>query len=139
MQPYVSLIVSVVVVTFLGALMAAAQRGKPTAKAGSLVFRHSILLRGFAVLAAFGTPRTTLAWSVVWQTAVPVVLGLALAVAGGTGLGVVLQRMVGAPVSFDWAGTAALAAAGGALILAVTACSLPALWRMMRPEGLRSE
>lgn len=95
--------------------------------------------RLLAVLAAFGTPRTTLAWSVVWQTAVPVVLGLALAVAGGTGLGVVLQRMVGAPVSFDWAGTAALAAAGGALILAVTACSLPALWRMMRPEGLRSE
>ena len=38
--------------------------------------------RLLAVLAAFGTRRATLGWSVLYQTAVPVALGLALAVRG---------------------------------------------------------
>lgn len=36
--------------------------------------------RLLSVLVAFGTRRATLGWSVLWQTAVPVVLGLAVAV-----------------------------------------------------------
>ncbi|WP_156204980.1 FtsX-like permease family protein [Streptomyces lycii] len=95
--------------------------------------------RLLSVLVAFGTRRTTLAWSVLWQTAVPVVLGLALAVAGGLGLGVLLLKMVGTPLAVDWGNLAAMAGIGGGVILLVTALSLPPLWRMMRPEGLRTE
>ncbi|MFD5181477.1 FtsX-like permease family protein [Streptomyces sp. NPDC058372] len=43
--------------------------------------------RVLAALAAFGTRRRTPAWSVLWRTAIPVTLGIALAVGGGLGLG----------------------------------------------------
>lgn len=52
-------------------------------------------------LVAFGTRRSTLSWSVLWQTAIPIALGLVLAVAGGLGLGVVLLKMGGQRVQ-DW-------------------------------------
>ncbi|MFE2379617.1 FtsX-like permease family protein, partial [Streptomyces sp. NPDC059398] len=91
-----------------------------------------------SVLVAFGTRRPTLGWSVLWQTAVPVVTGLALAAAGGLGLGAALLRLVGKPVT-DWWAFVPLAGAGGGLILFVTLLSLPPLWRLMRPDGLRTE
>ncbi|MEW2195444.1 FtsX-like permease family protein [Streptomyces microflavus] len=94
--------------------------------------------RLLSVLVAFGTRRTTLGWSVLWQTAVPMVLGLTVAVTGGLGLGTVLARMTGKSVS-DWWLFVPLAGAGAALILLVTALSLPSLWRLMRPDGLRTE
>ncbi|MFF7252329.1 FtsX-like permease family protein [Streptomyces microflavus] len=94
--------------------------------------------RLLSVLVAFGTRRTTLGWSVLWQTAVPMALGLTVAVAGGLGLGAVLARMTGKSVS-DWWLFLPLAGAGAALILLVTALSLPSLWRLMRPDGLRTE
>ncbi|MFJ7056918.1 ABC transporter permease [Streptomyces microflavus] len=94
--------------------------------------------RLLSVLVAFGTRRTTLGWSVLWQTAVPVVLGLAVAVAGGLGLGATLAWMTEKSVS-DWWLFLPLTGAGAALILLVTALSLPSLWRLMRPDGLRTE
>ncbi|WP_370414670.1 FtsX-like permease family protein [Streptomyces fradiae] len=89
-------------------------------------------------LVAFGTRRSTLGWSVLWQTAVPIVLGLALSVAGGLALGVVLLRMIGKQVE-DWWVFLPVAGVGGALILLVTLLSLPLLWRLMRADGLRTE
>lgn len=58
MDPYVSSISAIATVTFLGLLLWTAQRGKPTVdpKTGVLLFRHSILFRGFALFAAFGIP-----------------------------------------------------------------------------------
>ncbi|KIZ14327.1 FtsX-like permease family protein [Streptomyces natalensis] len=94
--------------------------------------------RLLSVLMAFGTRRATLAWSVLWQTAVPVALGLALSVVGGIGLGIVLLRLVGRPV-LTWSVIWPPVAAGAALVVLVTALSLPPLWRMMRPDGLRTE
>ncbi|MFG3252638.1 ABC transporter permease [Streptomyces sp. NPDC048172] len=94
--------------------------------------------RQLAVLVAFGTRRSTLGASVLWQTAVPVVLGLALAVAFGSALGWVLLRMVGRPVE-HWFGFLPIVAGGAAMIVVVTLVSLPPLWRLMRPDGLRTE
>ncbi|MET9661228.1 FtsX-like permease family protein [Streptomyces sp. NPDC006510] len=94
--------------------------------------------RLLSVLVAFGTRRVTLGWSVLWQTAIPVVIGLAVAVAGGLALGATLCWMVGKEVS-DWFLFLPMAGAGAALILLVSLLSLPPLWRMMRPEGLRTE
>ncbi|MFJ4708070.1 FtsX-like permease family protein [Streptomyces anulatus] len=94
--------------------------------------------RLLSVLVAFGTRRSTLGWSVLWQTAVPVVLGLVVAVAGGLGLGATLVHLIEKEVS-DWWLFWPMAGVGGALILLVTLLSLPPLWRMMRPEGLRTE
>ncbi|MGH2842109.1 MAG: FtsX-like permease family protein, partial [Solirubrobacteraceae bacterium] len=95
--------------------------------------------RVLAVLSAFGTRRVTLALSVLWQTAVPVAVGLALAVALGTALGAVLMEIVSLPVSFDWDAIILLTGAGALVVAAVTALTMPMLWRQMRPEALRVE
>ncbi|MFF0472554.1 FtsX-like permease family protein [Streptomyces sp. NPDC004284] len=89
-------------------------------------------------LVAFGTRRSTLSWSVLWQTAVPIVLGLVLAVAGGLGLGLVLLQTSGQPVT-DWWVFLPVVGIGLGLIAAVTLLSMPVLWRLMRADGLRTE
>lgn len=94
--------------------------------------------RLLSVLVAFGTPRSTLAWSVLWQTAVTVALGTAVAIAGGVGLGAAMLRMIGKQVT-HWGAFVPVAGMGAGLILVVTLLSMPALWRLMRPEGLRTE
>ncbi|MFC9792103.1 FtsX-like permease family protein [Streptomyces sp. NPDC127584] len=89
-------------------------------------------------LVAFGTRRSTLSWSVLWQTAVPITIGLVLSVAGGTGLGVVLLAMGGQRVQ-DWWVFLPVVGIGLGLIAAVTLLSMPVLWRLMRADGLRTE
>jgi hypothetical protein len=91
------------------------------------------------VLVAFGTRRTTLTGSVLYQVAIPVVLGLTLAVATGTGLGTILQAAANAPIRFDWVGIGATSGAAALVVLLTTAASLPLLWRLTKPGGLRSE
>jgi cell division protein FtsX len=95
--------------------------------------------RPLAVLAAFGAPAGALARSLLWQTAIPVALGLGLAVVAGAGLGAALLRMVGEPVGLDLGSIAGLAGTGAAVVLLVTVATLPALRRTVRPEGLRAE
>ncbi|MEU1791325.1 FtsX-like permease family protein [Streptomyces sparsogenes] len=92
-----------------------------------------------SVLVAFGTRRSTLGWSVLWQTAIPVALGLALSVGGGIALGAILLKLVGEPVAVDWASVTSMTGIGAGVILLVTLVSMGPLWRMMRPEGLRTE
>ncbi|WP_406292979.1 ABC transporter permease [Embleya sp. NBC_00888] len=95
--------------------------------------------RPLAALAALGTPRRTMALSLMAQAAVPMVLGLALALAGGLGLGSLLLAVFGERPRLDPGFVASVTAAGCAAVVAVTVLSLPALWRLMRPEGLRME
>ncbi|MEU2429624.1 FtsX-like permease family protein [Streptomyces sp. NPDC007861] len=92
-----------------------------------------------SALVAFGTRRSTLSLSVLWQTAIPIALGLALSTAVGLGLGAVLLKMADVPVGVDWVPVAAMAGIGAGVVLVVTLLSLPPLWRLMRPEGLRTE
>ncbi|MFY1671776.1 FtsX-like permease family protein [Plantactinospora sp. WMMB334] len=95
--------------------------------------------RSLAVLVAFGTRRSTLSWSVLWQTAVPVLLGLALAIVLGAALGGILLTMVRQTVRLDWSSIGIMSGLATAMVLLVTAAGLPALWRLLRPGGLRSE
>jgi hypothetical protein len=95
--------------------------------------------RLLAVLVAFGTRRATLSGSVLCQMAVPVVLGLTLAVLTGSGLAIVLQTLAGVPISFDWYGIGSTSAVAALVVLLTTAASLPLLWRLTGPGGLRSE
>lgn len=92
-----------------------------------------------SALVAFGTRRRTLSLSVLWQTAIPIALGLLLATVVGLTLGTVLLKMTNTPVSVDWAGVLTMTGIGAAVVLAVTLFSLPPLLRLMRPEGLRTE
>lgn len=90
-------------------------------------------------LVAFGTRRRTLSLSVLWQTAIPIALGLLLASTVGLTLGAVLLKMAGATVTVDWASVLAMTGIGAGVVLAVTLLSLPPLLRLMRPDGLRTE
>ncbi|MEU6401465.1 FtsX-like permease family protein [Streptomyces sp. NPDC046985] len=92
-----------------------------------------------SALVAFGTRRRTLSLSVLWQTAIPIGLGLLLATLVGLTLGAVLLKMTGASIRVDWPDVLAMTGAGAAIVLAVTLLSLPPLLRLMRPEGLRTE
>lgn len=96
-------------------------------------------MRLLSTLDAYGTRRATLAWSVLWQTALPVTLGLGLALACGLTLGALLLTMIDSTVTVDWPVVAGITGIGGGMILLVTLLSLPPLWRMMRPDGLRTE
>ncbi|MFF7232246.1 FtsX-like permease family protein [Streptomyces sioyaensis] len=95
--------------------------------------------RLLSTLDAHGTRRATLGWSVLWQTAVPVVLGLGLALGCGLALGALVLTMIDSAVTVNWPVVAGITGIGSAVILFVTALSLPALWRLMRPDGLRTE
>ncbi|MER6980797.1 FtsX-like permease family protein, partial [Streptomyces carpinensis] len=95
--------------------------------------------RLLSALVAFGTRRRTLSMSVLWQTAIPIALGLLLASAVGLTLGAVLLRMTNTTVAVDWPGVLTMTGVGAGVVLAVTLLSLPPLLRLMRPEGLRTE
>ncbi|WP_018544219.1 FtsX-like permease family protein [Streptomyces sp. LaPpAH-108] len=95
--------------------------------------------RLLSVLVAFGTRRRTLGLSVLWQAAVPIALGVALASVVGLALGAVLLRMTATPVRVDWPSVLSLTGVGAAMVAAVTLLSLPPLLRLTRPEGLRAE
>ncbi|WP_433204439.1 FtsX-like permease family protein [Dactylosporangium sp. CS-047395] len=95
--------------------------------------------RTLAALAAFGTKRDTVAWSILWQTALPVALGLVAASILGMALGAVLLQIVAVDVRLDWAGVGVVSGIAGGVVLLVTLASLPPLFRLMRPEGLRFE
>ncbi|MGX4690100.1 ABC transporter permease [Streptomyces sp. JNUCC 63] len=92
-----------------------------------------------SALVAFGTRRRTLSLSVLWQTAVPIALGLLLASTVGLTLGAVLLRMTGTPVAVDWPSVLTMTGVGAGVVLTVTLLSLPPLLRLMRPDGLRTE
>ncbi|WP_338896328.1 ABC transporter permease [Streptomyces sp. TG1A-60] len=92
-----------------------------------------------SALVAFGTRRRTLALSVLWQTAIPITLGLVLASAVGLTLGAVLLRMTNVEVAVDWPSMLSMTGIGAGIVVLVTALSMPPLLRMMRPEGLRTE
>ena len=95
--------------------------------------------RVLAVLHAFGTAPRVIALSVLWQSLLPMALGLLLAVSGGLALGGVLLHLAALPVSFDWGGVGLMAGLGALSVLLVTVLSLPLLLRMMRPGALRHE
>ncbi len=95
--------------------------------------------RPLAVLAAFGVRRRILGLSVLFQVAVPVAIGLSLAVVVGSGLAVILQAGADLPVSVDWAGIGFTAGGAAAVVLLATATLLPLLGRVTRPAGLQGD
>ncbi|MEV5706707.1 ABC transporter permease [Actinoallomurus sp. NPDC052274] len=95
--------------------------------------------RLLAMLVAFGTRRSVLNRSVLWQTTVPMLLGLLLAIPAGTGLGALLLKIAEEPVSINWTAVAGICGVAAGVVLLVTALSLPTVRRLMDPEGLRTE
>ncbi|MFJ4595599.1 MULTISPECIES: ABC transporter permease [unclassified Kitasatospora] len=95
--------------------------------------------RILGVLSAVGTRRRILGLSVLWQTLVPMALGMLLATVGGLLMGAVLQYTAGLPFALDWGSMLAMSAIAAGAVLLTTALGLPQLLRLMRPAELRYE
>jgi ABC-type antimicrobial peptide transport system permease subunit len=95
--------------------------------------------RMYASLTALGVQRSTLAWALLLDNLVPVLLGVVLAIGAGTGLGALLLYVVDAPAQVNLATAATTAGLAGAVVLAVSALGLAELRHATSPEGLRSE
>jgi hypothetical protein len=95
--------------------------------------------RQLAVLAASGVPRGVLGRSLLWQVALPIGLGVLVALVTGIGLAALVMRLAGEPVDVDWAGVALLCTAAIVLSLLVSAMTMPFLRSATRLTALRTE
>jgi hypothetical protein len=95
--------------------------------------------RPLAMLTAGGVRRSVLAWSLLWQAAIPTVLGLAAALGVGAVMARLLLQAAGREVTYDWPAIAALSTGALVAVLLATALTLPALWRSTTAAGIRAE
>jgi ABC-type antimicrobial peptide transport system permease subunit len=95
--------------------------------------------RVLAALIAVGIRRRTLTGSIFYQVAVPVILGMLLAVTVGSALAAALMLAVGTTPRVDWVGIGVTTSIATLVVLLTTAAGLPTLWRLTRPANLRSE
>ncbi|MGW1675929.1 FtsX-like permease family protein [Saccharopolyspora sp. NPDC002376] len=96
--------------------------------------------RPLAVLGAVGAPRRTMAWSLLLQNAVPMLVATALAVVTGLLLGVLVVLVSNeSAVVLDVPGMFGLFSFAAVSVLVVTVLILPAAARAARPDGLRTE
>ncbi|WP_027927445.1 FtsX-like permease family protein [Amycolatopsis benzoatilytica] len=95
--------------------------------------------RPLAALSAAGVPIGVLARGSLWQTAVPVVVGVVLAVAAGLGLTAPILRLADRPMTIDVPVLLGLAGAAVVAVLLVTGLTMPLLRQVTRLDTLRSE
>jgi ABC-type antimicrobial peptide transport system permease subunit len=95
--------------------------------------------RTLAMLTASGVPRGVLGRSLLWQVALPIVLGVVVALLTGIGLAALVMRLTEDPMVVDWAGVSLLCAGAIALSLLVSAMTMPFLRNATRLSALRTE
>ncbi|SEC41087.1 FtsX-like permease family protein [Amycolatopsis tolypomycina] len=95
--------------------------------------------RPLAALSAAGVPIGVLARGALWQTGIPVVVGVVLAVAAGLGLTAPILRLADRPMVIDVPVLLSLAGTAVVAVLLVTALTMPLLRQVTRLDTLRSE
>ncbi|TCO59835.1 FtsX-like permease family protein [Actinocrispum wychmicini] len=95
--------------------------------------------RALAALSAAGVPLGVMARSSLWQTALPVLIGVVLAIGAGIGLSAPILTLAEAKIDIDPPMIGALAGAALLAVLIVTACTLPLLRQVTKVESLRAE
>ena len=95
--------------------------------------------RPLAMLAASGVPTGVLGRSLLWQVALPIVLGVAVALLTGLGLAALVMDLIDQPLAFDWPGITLMCASAAAMTMLVSALTLPFLKRAMRLNTIRTE
>ncbi|PPK64546.1 FtsX-like permease family protein [Actinokineospora auranticolor] len=95
--------------------------------------------RPLAVLAAGGVPNGVIARSLLWQIALPIGLGVVVAVGVGVTLAALTAQIVDGPVILDWLTIGVMTGAAAALVLLVSLLTLPFLRSATRLESLRTE
>ncbi|WP_020671484.1 FtsX-like permease family protein [Amycolatopsis nigrescens] len=95
--------------------------------------------RPLAALSAAGVPLSVLAKGSLWQVAIPVLIGVVLAVAAGIGLTAPILRLADVPMALDFGVVGGLVGAALLAVLMVTALTLPLLRQVTRLDSLRAE
>lgn len=95
--------------------------------------------RPLAALAASGVPLSVLARGALWHNAVPMAVGVVLALVAGCGITLPILRYVGLDLWLDAGLLGIVAGAAVLAVLAATALALPLLRQVSRQDGLRSE
>jgi ABC-type antimicrobial peptide transport system permease subunit len=95
--------------------------------------------RQLAILTASGVPRGVLGRSLLWQVALPIGLGVAVALATGVGLAALMMRLTHEQLTIDWPGVIVLSAGAVCLCLLVSAMTMPFLRSATRLTSLRTE
>jgi hypothetical protein len=95
--------------------------------------------RPLAVLAASGVPTGVLGRSLLWQVALPIALGVVVALATGLGLAAIVIDVTKETLILDWSGVALMCAGATAMTLLVSALTLPFLRRATRLNTIRTE
>lgn len=95
--------------------------------------------RSLAVLVASGVPRGVLARSLLWQVALPILLGVVMALLTGIALAALMVRLTEEQMSMDWPGVALMSASAVVLTLLVSAMTLPFLKNATRLTTIRAE
>ena len=94
--------------------------------------------RALTLLVASGVPRSVIRRAVMIGALIPAVVGVALATAIGAALAAGLQFMLVGSVHLDVRTVVLYGASGLLALLAVTACTIPAVGRLTRVESLRT-
>ncbi|WP_410656206.1 FtsX-like permease family protein [Amycolatopsis sp. lyj-112] len=95
--------------------------------------------RAIGALSATGVPVRVVLRSLLWQNGIPLLLGIGAAIATGIGIAAMATRLLTNPLVVDWTAVGVLAAAAIAVVLLVTASTLPAVRSAARTENLRTE
>ncbi|SFB36479.1 FtsX-like permease family protein [Amycolatopsis marina] len=95
--------------------------------------------RALAALSASGVPISVLAKASLWQTAVPVLVGVTLAVVSGIALTAPILRLAEVSMVLDAGLIAVLSAAAVGAVLLVTLLTMPLLRQVTKLDGLRAE
>ncbi|MFF5986619.1 FtsX-like permease family protein [Prauserella flavalba] len=95
--------------------------------------------RPLAALSAAGVPMSVLARGSLWQNAIPVGIGVVLAVVAGIGITLPTLRYAGLGLSLDAGLIGMVCAAAVLAVLVATALTLPLLRQVTKLDGLRAE
>ncbi|WP_424183320.1 FtsX-like permease family protein [Actinokineospora sp. G85] len=95
--------------------------------------------RPLAVLAASGVPTGALGRSLLWQIAIPIAVGVVIAIGAGIGLTALVLRLGSTPMVVDWSSVGLMVLAATVLAGLVWAATLPFLRGATRLTSLRTE
>ncbi|MFE6613753.1 FtsX-like permease family protein [Amycolatopsis sp. NPDC057786] len=95
--------------------------------------------RALGALSATGVPVRVIARSLLWQNGIPLLLGIVLATVTGIAVAALGRRLFWDGLYVDWSAVGLLASATIAMVLLVTASTMPSVRAAAKTENLRTE
>ncbi|WP_410578016.1 FtsX-like permease family protein [Amycolatopsis sp. lyj-108] len=95
--------------------------------------------RALGALSATGVPVRVIVRSLLWQNGIPLLLGIVVATATGIALAALGRRLFWDVLYVDWSAVGMLIAAAVAMVLLVTASTVPSVRSAVKAENLRTE